>query len=369
MHIIEATELHVLLEGLVARGYALVGPTVRSGAIVYDSIGSVDDLPRGWGDEQQPAHYRLKRREDGMYFSFAASPVSWKKFLSPPRATTFRAVRSGRGFTVEGGPPKPPPMRAFIGVRPCELNAIHVQDSVFTRGPFIDRSYKAARDGVFIVAVNCTSAGGNCFCASMGTGPGAKAGFDIALTERLESGRHFFTAEAGTPAGEEVLGSLHAPAASPEQEADVRAVVTRAAEAQTKRVETADLPQILKNNFEHARWDDVARRCLGCTNCTMVCPTCFCSTVEDSTDLTGLHAERTKRWDSCFTMDFTKVAGGNIRPSLRSRYRQWLTHKFSYWVDQFGTFGCVGCGRCITWCPSGIDITAEVDALRGNGVH
>ena len=369
MHIIEATELHALLQGLVSRGFSLIGPTVKSGAIVYDSIKTVDDLPRGWGDEQQPAHYRLNRRDDGMYFSFAASPVSWKKFLYPPRSTMFKATRSGKGFTIAGGPPQPPPKMAFIGVRPCELNAILVQDKVFTGGPFLERSYKAARDGVFIVTVNCTASGGNCFCASMGTGPSAKQGFDLALTEMMEGGRHFFAAEAGTPAGEEVLGGLKSAAAGAQQEADARACVLRAAEAQTKRVDTRDLPQVLKNNFEHARWDDVAKRCLGCTNCTMVCPTCFCSTVEDATDLTGQHAERTKRWDSCFTMDFTKVAGGNIRPSLRARYRQWLTHKFGYWVDQFGTSGCVGCGRCITWCPAGIDITAELDAIRGNGVH
>ena len=369
MHIIEATELHALLKGLVSRGYSLVGPTVRGGAIVYDSIVSVDDLPRGWGDEQQPAHYRLKRRDDGMYFSFGASPVSWKKFLYPPRSTMFKATRAGKGFTIAGGPPQPPPRRAFIGVRPCELNAILVQDKVFTGGPYVDRAYKSARDGVFIVAVNCTSSGDNCFCASMGTGPGAKEGFDLALTEVMDGGHHFFAIEAGTPAGEEVMGALRTTAAGGAEEGAVRAGVDRAAGGQTKRVDTKDLAETLKNNFEHARWEDVARRCLGCTNCTMVCPTCFCSTVDDTTDLTGMHAERTKRWDSCFTMDFTKVAGGNVRPSLRARYRQWLTHKFSNWVDQFGTFGCVGCGRCITWCPSGIDITAEIDALRSNGVH
>jgi len=369
MHIIEATELHSLLQGLVSRGYALIGPTVRSGAIVYDSIKSVDDLPRGWGDEQQPAQYRLKHRDDGLYFSYGAGPVSWKKFVYPPRSTMFKATRSGKGFTIAGGPPQPPPKRAFIGVRPCELSAILVQDKVFTAGPYVDRAYKTARDGVFIVAVNCTSSSGNCFCASMGTGPGVKEGYDLALTEVMENGRHFFTVEAGTLPGEEVMKSLRGAEADPKQEAGARAGVARAASEQMKRVDTAGLPEVIKNAFEHPRWDDVARRCLGCTNCTMVCPTCFCSTVEDATDLTGMHAERTKRWDSCFTMDFTKVAGGNIRPSLRARYRQWLTHKFATWVDQFGMFGCVGCGRCITWCPSGIDVTAEVDALRSNGVH
>jgi sulfhydrogenase subunit beta (sulfur reductase) len=369
MYIIDSTELQNLLEGLISRGYLLVGPTVRSGAIVYDSIRSIDDLPRGIGDEQLPSRYGLTRRDDDLWFGYAVGPVSWKKFLYPPRATMFRASKAGKGFTISPGGGEKPKKRAFIGVRPCELSAIRIQDKVFTGGPYVDAAYKAARDNAFIVAVNCTVTGGNCFCASMGTGPGATNGFDIVLTEVLESGKHYFLASAGSPQGEEVLDAVPRREAS---EAETRTgldAVAVAAGSQTKRMDVTDLPKILKESFEHPRWDDVAKRCLACTNCTLVCPTCFCSTVEDSTDLSGMHAERTKRWDSCFTLDFTKVAGGNIRPSIRARYRQWLTHKLSNWEDQFGTLGCVGCGRCITWCPSGIDITAEADAIRGNGVH
>jgi sulfhydrogenase subunit beta (sulfur reductase) len=369
MQIIESTELHNLLEGLISRGYSLIGPTVRSSAIVYDSIRSVDDLPRGFGDEQQPSHYGLTRRNDDMLFGYAVGPISWKKFLYPPQLTTFRATRAGKSFTITPGGGEARPKMAFIGVRPCELNAILIQDRVFTGGEYVDRAYKAARESTFIVTVNCTVTSGNCFCASMGTGPAATGGFDISLTEVLEAGRHYFVAASGSPRGEELLDAIPRKEATKEEMRSGADAVTRAADSLTKKMDTRDLPQILKENFEHPRWDDVARRCLACTNCTMVCPTCFCSTVEDATDLSGMHAERKRKWDSCFTLDFTKVAGGNVRPSTRARYRQWMTHKLSNWMDQFGTLGCVGCGRCITWCPSGIDITAEADAIRGNGVH
>jgi len=368
MHILDSSDLHVLFETLISRGYTLVGPTVRSEAIVYDQINTVDDLPRGLRDEQSPAHYALKRVDDDLYFGFVVGPQSWKKYLYPPRLTLFSASKSGKGFTVSTSAAESPARKlAFFGVRPCELAAIAVQDRVFTSGEYVDPTYKMMRESVFIVAVNCTISGGNCFCASMGTGPEARSGFDIVLTEMNQAGRHYFTVASGSERGESLLNVLPGAKAGAEQEKAAGETLRMAASSQLKRMASDVAPQLLKDNFEHPRWDDVAKRCLACTNCTMVCPTCFCSTVEDSTDLSGTRADRTRRWDSCFTMDFTKVAGGNIRPSTRARYRQWLTHKLSNWVDQFGTSGCVGCGRCITWCPAGIDITAEVDAIRGTG--
>jgi sulfhydrogenase subunit beta (sulfur reductase) len=133
-----------------------------------------------------------------------------------------------------------------------------------------------------------------------------------------------------------------------------------------RQMDTNGLKELLQGNPTHKQWDDVAARCLTCANCTMVCPTCFCTTVEDHTDLTGQTAERVRRWDSCFTLDFSYIHGGSVRTETKSRYRQWMTHKLASWIDQFGTSGCVGCGRCITWCPVGIDITAEVAAIRAS---
>ncbi len=356
--------LNELFAALRRRQYRLVGPTLRDGAIVYDEIKSPADLPLGWTDEQDGGRYRLKRRDDKAHFGYAVGPHSWKKFLFPATTRLWKARRNGsEGFGVLEEK-KEAPKYAFIGVRSCELHAIAIQDRVFLRDKYVDPVYKARRENAFIVAVNCGQAGGTCFCVSMKTGPKATFGFDLALTEVLEGGRHEFVVEVGTDRGADILREVSYREAGSDAPDAVERTVARAASQMGRTMDTSDIKDLLYRNFEHPRWDDVASRCLTCANCTMVCPTCFCSTVEDTTDLTGEHAERWRKWDSCFTMDFSYIHGGQVRASPKSRYRQWMTHKLATWIDQFGTSGCVGCGRCITWCPVGIDITEEVRAIR-----
>jgi ferredoxin len=351
-----------LLRALRDDGHELVGPTARDGAIVYDRLEGIDDLPAGLGDEQAPGRYRLRRRDDGALFGYAVGPHSYKREFLVPTVRLFRVRRSAAGAAIETDP-LPQRKIALIGARSCELHAIAVQDRVLLEGPHVDADYAARRRGVFIVAVNCGDPSGTCFCASMGTGPRATAGFDVALTE-LTSGEHRFVAEVGSPAGAALLARVGFDSAG---EADLAAAdeVSRGAAGRMGRtLDTSGIQELFQRNLEHPRWDEVATRCLGCANCTMVCPTCFCTTVEDTTDLTGAEAERVRRWDSCFTLDHSYVHGGSVRPSLKARYRQWLTHKLSTWIDQYGTSGCVGCGRCLTWCPVGIDITEETAAIR-----
>ena len=207
---------------------------------------------------------------------------------------------------------------------------------------------------------------GTCFCVSMETGPKADAGFDLALTELVDENRHEFLVEVGSETGVEIFRQVpHRPATDAEVAA-AEAVVAHTASQMGRTLQTDGIKDLLLENLNHPRWDDVAKRCLTCGNCTMVCPTCFCTTVEDHSDLTGSFAERVRKWDSCFTMDFSYIHGGSVRKTARSRYRQWMTHKLATWIDQFGTSGCVGCGRCITWCPVGIDITDEAAAIRAN---
>lgn len=363
MKIFDRNVIDALFEAIKRRGFALVGPTVRDGAIVYDAIGSSADLPVGWTDEQDGGTYRLKKRADAALFGYVVGPQSWKKFLHPPALRLWTARREGKGFQVIPEVDDPSKL-AFIGVRSCELHAIAIQDKVFIGGPFQDSSYRLRRENVFIVAVNCGQAGGTCFCVSMKTGPKASSGFDLALTEVLESGRHYFTVETGTERGEEVLLDLPHSEATEADRSTVERIMEKTASQMGRTLDTTDIKNLLYQNLDHPRWDQVATRCLSCANCTMVCPTCFCSTVEDVTDLTGEHAERWRKWDSCFTSDFSYVHGGTVRSSVKSRYRQWMTHKLATWIDQFGTSGCVGCGRCITWCPVAIDITEEVRAIR-----
>ena len=356
------------LDGLVtvlaARGYRVVGPTVRDAAIVYEELASAADLPIGWTDRQEPAQYRLERRDDEARFGYAVGPHSWKQFLFPPRVRLWRAERSDQGFAVEEEPTQEAPL-AMIGVRACELHGIAIQDRVLIRGKYTDRDYAARRDGAFIVAVNCFEPGGTCFCVSMGTGPKVDAGYDLALTEILD-GEHRFLVEVGSERGAEVLAELPRRPATRVDVGAAAAAVDGAVEKMGRTLDTTDIRDLLARNLEHERWDDVASRCLTCGNCTLVCPTCFCTSIEDATDLTGDHTERTRSWDSCFSVDHAYLHGGSVRPSGRSRYRQWLTHKFGTWWDQFDTSGCVGCGRCITWCPVGIDVTEELTAIRAS---
>lgn len=361
--VVELQHLQQLLDVLRARGYRPVGPTVRDGAIVYDELTTLADLPIGWTDEQEGGTYRLKRRNDEALFGYTVGPHSWKRFLHPPAIRLWQATREGNDFRILQENEEVP-RYAFVGIRSCELHAIAVQDRVFMKGAFVDPLYTSRREQIFVVAVNCGQAGGTCFCVSMNTGPKAMFGFDLALTEILEAGRHFFVVEIGTEPGLEILREVpHRKARGGEEEIALH-LVAETAKRMGRTMETADIKNLLYRCYEHPRWDDVATRCLTCANCTMVCPTCFCTTVEDVTDLRGVRAERWRRWDSCFTTDFSYIHGGSLRSSTRARYRQWVTHKLATWIDQFGLSGCVGCGRCITWCPVGIDITEEVRALR-----
>ncbi len=361
--ILDRSQLDLLFGALAERGYHIVGPRVRDGAIVYDDVASSADLPVGWKDEQDGGKYRLVRRNDEAVFGYAVGPHSWKRYLHPPLVRLWQATRKPGGFEVTPEPINPQ-KTAFIGVRSCEIHAIQIQDKVFLGGPHVDVAYKARRENAFLVALNCGQAGGTCFCVSMKTGPKAQSGFDLALTEVIEKERHYFLLEAGSDAGVEVLSALTLEPAGPEELAAAERVVKNTAAHMGRALDTDGIKDLLYRNYENPRWDQVANRCLTCANCTMVCPTCFCTTVEDVTDLGGEHAERRQKWDSCFTLDFSYIHGGSVRPSARSRYRQWMTHKLGTWIDQFGTSGCVGCGRCITWCPVGIDITEETRAIR-----
>jgi sulfhydrogenase subunit beta (sulfur reductase) len=231
-------------------------------------------------------------------------------------------------------------------------------------GPYRDDDYAARREQLFVLAVHCGSPAGTCFCVSMQTGPRARSGFDLAATELVATATdHRFVIEVGSEAGAQMLARVAWRTAHDEDAAAAVAVSESAAARMGRTMPVDGLRDALMANLEHPRWQSVADRCLGCANCTMVCPTCFCTNVEDTTDLSGEIAVRSRRWDSCFTTEYAYVHGGSVRPTLRARYRQWLTHKLATWHDQFGTSGCVGCGRCITWCPVGIDITEEASAI------
>ncbi len=367
---IVADQIGELFRSLTNRSYPIYGPTARDGAIVYDRIEDSNDLPQGLTEKQEPGKYSLVPRSDDAYFGYVIGPHSWKKFFHPARVKLFEANSENGVFRILDNAAPPSPPIALIGVRACELAAISIQDKVLRQGPYADAIYQARRQGAFLVAVQCTTSAATCFCASMGTGPAVNpAAADITLTEMAGGGQHWFLAESGSERGTALLAELPHRPATEEDCCLAAAAVHSAGARQQRHMETRGLRELLLANFEHPRWDDIAGRCLDCANCTMVCPTCFCTDIEDTSNVTGTHADRWRRWDSCFTTSFSYIHGGSVRTSGKSRYRQWMTHKLASWIDQFGSLGCVGCGRCITWCPSGIDITEEAQVLRGALTH
>jgi ferredoxin len=352
--------LQHLIDELRARGYEVWAPTPRDASIAFRPITSCDELPRGWRDVQSPGAYRLERSERDRFFDVVHGPSAIKPHVFAPRERLLeiRFERASGELDARETPPEPKRI-ALLGVRACDLAGLAVQDRIFVHGTFPDPYYGSRRAGLLLVAVNCTRSVSTCFCTSMGTGPAATSGFDLALTE-LDDG---FVVASGSEAGADVAAALalgEAPAATV---ASAGAAVDTCARGMQRSLDVSQMPELLYANLEHPRWEDVAERCLSCGNCTMVCPTCFCHDEREEPSLDGVTSVRVREWDSCFDRAHAQIHGMNARPHIRHRYRQWLVHKLASWIDQFGTSGCVGCGRCITWCPTGIDLTEEVAAI------
>jgi formate hydrogenlyase subunit 6/NADH:ubiquinone oxidoreductase subunit I len=356
---IQKPDFDLLLANLKANGYELIGPRINNDTLVYAPINSMQDLPRGYVTRQEAGRFKLIKSGHKHYFDLIPGAQSWKQFLFPSRAELFKLQKTNGTWQTQPAEENRPAY-AFIGVRGCELAAIHVQDAAFLRPDFVDPIYHDRREQAFILTVNCLHPAATCFCQSMGTGPRAGSGSDLSLTE-LED---IFLIEVGSELGRAMMEGVPFEAASAFLLNAANRALDHAAHEMSRELDTTDLPELLINNLENSHWHSVGMRCLSCANCTQVCPTCFCWDVTDSLSLDGTETARERIWDSCFNPGYSYQAGGNTRPTIHSRYRQWITHKLGTWKEQYGMLGCVGCGRCITWCPAGIDITAEVAALR-----
>ncbi|MEL6890933.1 MAG: 4Fe-4S dicluster domain-containing protein [Actinomycetota bacterium] len=361
-------------------------PVVRADDLVVAPIRSVGALPVAWGSTSVPGEVTPMRRSDRARFGWALTSSSWKSFVHPPRIRTMTIGRSaapGEGPGDDdrdgrrGGDAVPVSVttrtsrrQALIGVRPCELAALDRLDTVLSSEPI----HRSLRDDTFIAVVNCSTPASTCFCTSMDTGPhveGRTTSHDLEITELVGDDDPVYVVHSVSRAGERLLAALAAEdvgeAVEDHHLTSVGEQRDRAEAAITRRLDPDDVRHTLADAHESPHWSDVGDRCLACANCTSVCPTCFCTNLQDIDRLGESDVERWRTWDSCFGLEFSRVGSSPIRSSIASRYRQWMTHKLDTWHDQFGESGCVGCGRCIAWCPVGIDIAAEADALEAVG--
>jgi len=352
-------QLQQLLDLLRAEGYGTLGPQQRDGAIVMAPIDAIDQLPKGVSDRHGPGHYRLEQGSSQRLFAWANGPQALKPLLFAPTEKLWRYERGSDGrlsFTTIEPPVKP---TAVVGVRACDLAALKLQDAHFLQGDYLDSHYRARRESLFIIAVDCTHPSASCFCASTGDGPSAVDGYDLAMIE-LDDG---FLLRGGSERGRVLMALLSTEAVTGDQFEAALQQQVQATTVQQRKLPNGDLQQHLADNLRHPHWQRVAERCLSCGNCTSVCPTCFCHSERDEGALDGSSGTHLREWGSCFSHDHSYIHGLVVREAPAFRYRQWLTHKLSSWHDQYGRSGCVGCGRCISWCPVGIDLTEEVATI------
>lgn len=378
---IKKKDLKLIFDNL-KDSYRIIGPKNLNDVVTLTDI-DFNDIPSGYTDTQGPGAYRLNPpippSEGGgkrgfeiegnggsTVFSFSSGPDSFKRFLNPPFREILTFKKSTKGISAHPSLREEKPL-AFIGMRACDMAGLRLLDKVFLEGPVMDTQYNQQRKSMIIIAVNCIHPNDNCFCASMGTGPEIKDGFDIAITELND----FLLLEIVTSKGKGLMQGLSMEEAGNMDTKEKNSKIEDCRKRIKKSIRASELPWLIYRNLEHPRWTDTADRCLACGSCTQVCPTCFCNSTFDCLQLSGItkksseiSGSRIRTWDSCFSKNFARVHGGNFRASRKSRYRHWMAHKLAYWMDEFGSPGCVGCGRCITWCPVGIDITEEMEALR-----
>lgn len=319
----------------LASQYKVLGPVARGNDVVFTEIQNAADL----------------------ILSSRQSLLPPKKYFRPPTEKLFTFKDRQVTEIAEASSEQ----RAVIGIHPCDVNGMQILDRVFG-DTYPDPYYQQLRKNTLIVAQNCTTPCANGFCTSFNTGPGATAGFDLALTDLGDN----FLVEVGSEAGQALAAAAGlAEASEAEKQLAAHLISDCAAAMQPRKMAPADLPAFMLERVDHPHWQELKERCLACGSCTNVCPTCFCFDVKDPVDLSLTDGNRERTWDSCQYYKFSRVALDHIfRPDRAARVKQRLFHKLAYYQQQFETNGCVGCGRCVDTCIVKIDPVEVVAALH-----
>lgn len=336
------------LIGRLAREAEVIGPVERAaGDVVFSSISSADDIAWHYTNTSLPA----------------------KQFVLPQAEQMLAYHRNKAGYEVAAV--YDDAKRIVFGIRPCDVSAIAFLDKVFS-DDFPDEYYLRRRENLTLVALTCQEPGEDCFCVCADCGPAAESGYDLQLTELGGA----FLVEVGSDKGSSIVSSHKDlfDSALPKQ-IEVRLGLEERVRDKFKEATSyfaQAVRRITTESIGEDMWRYIGDRCLSCGGCSYVCPTCFCFNVVDHAQDCG--GFRCRGWDSCALAGFTRMAGGhNPRKERQDRRNRRFYHKLAqYYIDKYGRHGCVGCGRCISACPGGIDMPAVVKAMRkfaaGEGV-
>jgi len=351
-------------DALESFGYKVIAPQLRDDAIVYDELTNISQLPSGVEGRQLPGRYQLYDNGSSRCFSWVNGPSALKPYLFKPQQPLWdvemTAEETDNGLIFKSREPDSTALAVF-GIRPCDFSAMDLYDRHFMKREYPDPFYRAVRGNLLTVVVNCAVCAETCFCASTGDGPTLVDSADMIMDE-LDEG---YVVAVGTAIGTRLLNVLSLSDASDIQLSAAAKQREKAAASQKRYLINENMYANLFSQLDSPYWQKIAERCLSCGNCTAVCPTCFCHREIDTPDVEGTTSEHIREWSSCFNADHSVIHGHAVRGSNDLRYRQWMLHKLGSWLHQYGRSGCVGCGRCITWCPAGIDFPAEANAISG----
>lgn len=355
MYKISLEDLKGVFEELTSK-YIVISPVYEDGVIQYKENKEFDRIPFGKFQIETAGNCFISQRQSG-FFTYVRPYNSIKTFLRPEEEILFRVFKKDEELTFEMLTNSKP--MAFFDVRKCDLKALQILDRVFLDENFKDKHYDDLRQNIFIVAVNCIEPSNVCFCESMAVDFNKDYDADLVITE-LKVG---FLLETKTPKGEGLIGKFNFVKANAEDVEEKYRVLSDTVAKIKRKLNTENLKEILYQKIDNEYWEILGKRCFSCMSCTKSCPTCFCFNITEKNYEEG-HSDRIRVADSCFNQEFATMHKFNLRDRTSYRYRHWLLHKMAYWQDQFGTYGCVGCGRCITWCPAKIDIQVETNRLR-----
>lgn len=313
-------------------------------------------------------NYELIKNPEDINLDYSNTILSAKKIIFPQREVfmEFSTGDNGQLKVKEILPEEK--LVAIFGLRPCDAKALTLTDKVFD-GDYIDLYYTKRRNQATLVGLTCnTPPSPNCFCLSLGGSPHSKEGLDILMTDLGDK----YYVESLTKKGDELINLakdlFEEPKAHDKNDLEK---IHRDSEKKIKRHinDIEKIPANLKTMFDSPFWDEESLSCLRCGICTYLCPACHCFDINDEIiSSSPLKGKRVRTWDTCQFPDFTMHSSGhNPRPDRASRLRQRILHKFQYFVENYQSYQCTGCGRCITYCPVGIDLIEILNKVNDYG--